>query len=166
MIWAWIAVGVFVIFAATALTGAPYVPTRRKDLSRAFTELYKLEPLDTLIDIGSGDGLVLREAARRGANAVGYEINPFLFVFSRLMSRDGPGVRVHLANFWRASFPDGTTVVYTFGDGRDIERMAEKVQREATRLGKRLAFISYAFEVKSMKKHKTVGAHHLYFMEP
>lgn len=142
------------------------MPTRRKDLRRAFTELYKLGPLDTVVDIGSGDGLVLREAARRGARAVGYEINPFLFVLSKLLSRDGPGVRVYLANFWQASFPEGTTAVYTFGDGRDIEKMAEKVQKEATRLGRRLAFISYAFEVKSMKKQKTVGAHHLYYIEP
>ena len=74
-----IAVAVLVgLFLLTALRGAPYVPSRSRDLERAFDELYKLAADDLLVDIGSGDGRVLMMAVKRGARAVGFEINPVL----------------------------------------------------------------------------------------
>jgi len=46
-------------------------------------KLADLKPNDLVIDLGSGDGLFVIEAARRGAKAVGYEINPILVWWSR-----------------------------------------------------------------------------------
>lgn len=45
---------------------------------------------ETLVDLGSGDGQVVIEAARRGIKAVGYELNPVykilsIFLTSRLV---------------------------------------------------------------------------------
>lgn len=158
--------GLLLLVGFVAFTGAPYVPSRRADVALAFDELYALGPKDTLVDIGSGDGIVLRQASKRGARAVGYEIHPLLVVLSRYISRRDANVQVFLANFWQATFPDTTTVVYTFGDGRDIAKMYRKVQTEASRLHKELAFVSYAFEVPQVQSVKTVGAHHLYMVKP
>lgn len=72
-----------------ALLAHPMSPWKRSDLKRAFTELYPLSSRDTLVDIGSGDGVVLREAARYGARVAGYEIHPFLVVVSWLLSSRG-----------------------------------------------------------------------------
>lgn len=69
---------ILLLFLATALTGAPYVPTQRKELDEAFDVLRPLRAKDTVLDIGSGDGVVLAAAAHRGARAIGYEINPWL----------------------------------------------------------------------------------------
>lgn len=149
-----------------AFTGAPYVPSKRKDIERALTELYPLGAADTLVDIGSGDGVVLRAASRHGARAVGYEIHPVLVLVSRVLSRGDAKVTVRLANFWRTELPAETTVVYTFGDARDIQKMYVKVQQEASRLSQPLAFISYAFDVPGIMPVKTVGAHHLYEIKP
>lgn len=160
-----VAVGVVAV-GFVAFTGAPYVPSKRRDIERAFDELYPLANSDVLVDIGSGDGVVLRAASRRGALAVGYEIHPVLVVISRLLSRGDRNVRVKLANFWRTQLPDDTTVVYTFGDARDIAKMYDKVQREATRLARPLAFVSYAFEIPGVPPTKTLGAHHLYRIKP
>ena len=157
---------VIVTFGFMAFTGAPYVPSKPKDLRRAFKELYPLGASDHLVDIGSGDGIVLRIASSCGARATGYEINPIINLIARVWSRHDSRVQAKFANFWTANFPDDTTVVYTFGDARDIGRMTQKVEDEASRLGHTLWFISYAFELPGYTAHKTVGAHHLYEIKP
>ena len=164
--WLWVVSAIVIAVGFVAFTGAPYVPSKRSDLRRAFTELYPLGSDDMLVDIGSGDGVVLREASRHGARAIGYEIHPALVLVSKFLSRRDPRIQTKLANFWHAELPAGTTVVYTFGEDRDIARMYDKVQSEATRLGRHLAFVSYAFEIKGRPPTRSVGAHHLYDIEP
>lgn len=163
-----ITIGVIVLlFGVVVFRGAPYVPTRKRDLQAAFSTLYPLGVADLLVDIGSGDGVVLREAARRGARAVGYELNPLLVVLSRWLSRSSPAqVTIHLADFWFASLPPETTIVYTFGESRDIVKMYRKVQGEATRLSKSLYFMSYGFVVPGQIVLRTEGPCHLYLVEP
>lgn len=161
MIW-WIIVGVVVLGGFVAFTGAPYVPSLRRDIERALGELYPVGASDTLVDIGSGDGVVLRAASRRGARAIGYEIHPLLVLISKWLSRSDARVSIRWKNFWRSTLPDETTIVYTFGDGRDIARMYAYVEREATRLGRAIYFVSYAFTVPSKTPVRQVGAHYLY----
>jgi hypothetical protein len=104
--------------------------------------------------------------AQRGARAIGYEINPFLVVLTRIISWQDTKISVRLANFWRVQLPPETTLIYTFGESRDIEKMARWVEKQATRLGKKLYFVSYAFELKNRSPEKSVDANHLYLIEP
>ena len=64
MIALWVVGGVLVLFALTAFTGAPYVPSHRRDIQRVFREGVKLTKDDVVLDIGAGDGIVLIEAAK------------------------------------------------------------------------------------------------------
>lgn len=162
MIVFWVVCILVVLFGFVVFRGAPYVPSKPRDLKRAFDELYPLTSSDTLVDIGSGDGVVLRQAAKRGAHAVGYELNPLLVFVSWLLARGDKKIEAHVADFWRVKFPPDTTVVYTFGDTRDISKMATLVQHEATRLQKPLYFISYGFSVPGETAVKASGAHFLY----
>ena len=164
--WLWIVLAAIISVGFVAFTGAPYVPSKRADVRRAFTELYRLGAHDVLLDIGSGDGIVLREASRLGVRAVGYEIHPLLVMIAKALSLGDPNVTVRFANFWRLPFPDDTTVVYTFGESRDIERMYGRIQGEASRLGRDIAFVSYAFQLPQVPPTATVGAHHLYTIKP
>jgi hypothetical protein len=164
--WLTIILIVVVGIGFVALTGAPYVPSKAKDVERAFTELYPLTANDVLVDIGSGDGKVLRIASKHGARAIGYEIHPVLVAIAKFLSRHDKKVEVTLANFWTAKLPTDTTVVYTFGDSRDIMKMYDKVQSTATANGATIAFISYGFELAVLPPQKTVGAHHLYMVTP
>jgi len=157
---------VVTMFGFVAFTGAPYVPSRRRDLQRAFNELYQLKEADSLVDIGSGDGVVLREASRRGARAIGYELHPLLVLLSRWLSRGDKKVSVRLANFWRTPLPDDTTVVYLFGDGRDIAKMVQYLQCQTNRIGHDIWLISYGFEAADLELKRTVGAHNLYLLRP
>lgn len=69
--------GVIIIFGFVILFGAPYLPTLKPQIKIAL-DMLDLQPGQTLIEIGSGDGRVLKAAAERGWNAVGYELNPVL----------------------------------------------------------------------------------------
>jgi hypothetical protein len=166
MFWFWLLAAVIVIFGFVVFRGAPYVPSRKKELTVAFDELYPLSENDVLIDIGSGDGIVLREAAKRQARAIGYELNPVLVAISRFLSRHQPLIQTYLADFWFVSLPPETTVVYVFGESRDITKMAKKVADEVQRLKKPLAFISYGFAVPSLTPVNKIGAYYLYQLSP
>ncbi len=155
--------GVVVVFLATALIGAPYVPTHRREIRWAVETLHPLTPDDTVLDIGSGDGVVLDEVCRAGARAIGYEINPLLVWVSRWrVRRYGERARVVTANFWTRPFPGETTVVYTFGESRDIAKMYAKVAHEAARLGRDLVLISYGFAVPGVDFAAHERAHYVY----
>lgn len=162
----WLVFGLVLIFGGTAFLGAPYVPSRRRDVRRAFDKLYRLKADDLLVDIGSGDGVVLRQAANAQAKAVGYEINPVLVIISRWLSRKHRNVRVCLANFWHSQLPDETTVVYLFGDGRDIKRMDNWLQKQTDMLARPLMVISYGFSLPDRQVLRKEGAHYLYQINP
>jgi hypothetical protein len=153
MLW-YIFAAIVLIAGFMVFTGAPYVPSKPTEVKQAFTTLYRLTDKDVLVDIGSGDGLVLRAARRRGARAIGYEIHPILVL------------EVRWTNFWKRPLPDDVTIVYTFGDNRDIARMYDRVVSEATRLGRSIWLISYGFKVPKQTPVRQEGAHMLYRCEP
>jgi SAM-dependent methyltransferase len=64
----------------------PFVTTPH-DVVAAMLDLAEVSEGDTLYDLGSGDGRVLLAAARRGARAVGIEIDPELARQSREAAR-------------------------------------------------------------------------------
>lgn len=166
--WLWLIFGVIVLmFMLTALTGAPYVPTHRQQARAAFTALRPLKKRDVVLDIGSGDGVVLQEAIKAGAGmAIGYEINPFLVGLSWLRLRRMPGAQVKWRDFWRSSLPSNITVMYTFGEARDIMRMYQLAQRYATQQQRSVDFISYGFRVPGIAHQRAHGAHYLYRVAP
>jgi SAM-dependent methyltransferase len=163
----WIVVVVVVIFLGFAVFfGAPYVPSRRKYIKRAFTELYGVGPKDVVVDIGSGDGVVLRVAAEQGAQAVGYEIHPLLVLISKLLSAGNSRVKVRLANFWRAELPADTTLVYAFSVSRDNKKLKRKLQQECDRLGRPLTLMCYASPLPDVQPEKIFEAYYLYRFRP
>lgn len=166
MILFWIFIGLVLLFGLTVFFGAPYVPTRRQDVRHAFENLYPLSEKDVLLDIGSGDGVVLRVAANFGAKAIGYEINPLLVLISCWLSRKQPRVSTKLANFWQTKFPAKVTVIYIFGDSRDIKRMTKRVQTEVDRLNRPLHLISYGFKLPGKSELASTKSHHLYMFTP
>lgn len=166
MLWLWILVGFLLIFMLVVFRGAPYVPSRKSDIKQAFKDIYELGENDLLVDIGSGDGVVLRIASGLGAKALGYELNPVLVLVSKLLSINDSRVHVRWRDFWFTEFPEETTIVYTFGESHHIKKMAKKVKSEASRLGKRIYFLSYGFEVPGEKCRKKSGPYFLYEFGP
>jgi len=162
----WLVVVFFTLtFGIVVFRGAPYVPSRRRYIKQAFTELYDLSDSDILVDVGSGDGVVLREAAKLGAKAIGYEINPVLVLISKLLSQHNDLVKTQMADFWLSQLPDDTTVVYVFAVSRDIEKIAIWLQRETNRLGRKISVITYGSGFGKLMSTKNVGAYKLYYFQ-
>jgi hypothetical protein len=155
-----------ILFGFVVFRGAPYVPSQKKWIRRAFKDLYLLSSKDTLVDVGSGDGVVLRLAAEKGATAIGYELNPLLVLISRMFSRRYPKIRVQLADFWLTPLPKETTIVYVFSVSRDIKKIENKMQNESNRLDKSIKVMTYGSWFKDKKVDKTLDAYHLYTFYP
>lgn len=165
----WWMIGAAVVVASlgyAAFVGAPYVPSQRRYVAKAFKALRPLSKKDTLVDIGSGDGRVLRYASQQGARAVGYEIHPLLVWIARLLSRRDANVTVHLANAWRATFPDTVTIVYAFAVSRDEKKLERLVQREANRLERPIQLLCYSSPLTGKKPTAHDGAFFLYTFTP
>jgi hypothetical protein len=155
-----------VLLGFTAFTGAPYLPSLRRDLEGVFTKLYPLTSKDVVVDLGSGDGVVLRMARKYGAAAVGYEIGPVYYFVSKLLARGDTKQSIHLQSYWRATFPKNTTVVFAFSDSRDIKKVYALVGRQAAKIGRPLMFITHGFEVAGQKAADSHGAYYLYRVDP
>lgn len=167
MTWLLVGLGVVaVLFLLTVFFGAPYVPSQKRDLAIGFDDLYAIGSGDHLVDIGSGDGVVLREAGRRGARATGYEINPLLVLLSRLLSRRYRSVTVRLANYLKVNLPDDVTIVYLFGEDYHIKKINRWLDSQAELLGRPLYVMSYGFALPDRQPMRELRAHRLYLVEP
>lgn len=166
MIWGWIVGVAILLFGLIVFRGAPYVPSQKRYVRQAFDELYPLGIKDVLVDVGSGDGIVLRLAAERGAQAIGYELNPLLVIISRWLSRYDDRISVRLVDFWLMPLPETTTVVYAFTATPYIKKMINKMQNEANRLQRPLRYISYGNVLTGLEADATLGAYYLYTFYP
>ena len=166
MLWVYIVGSIVALIGMSAFFGAPYVPSHRKDVRRLFEEFAPIGKGDVVLDIGSGDGLVLREASRRGAKAIGYEIHPLFVAISKALSWNDHNVTVRWANAWTAAFPENVTLLYIFSVGRDSARLVKKVQHEANILDRPLTLICYGNALHGREVTKQFGAYYLYVFEP
>ncbi len=166
MLWLYIAGAVVVFIGMSAFFGAPYIPSHRKDVKRLFNELASIGESDTVLDIGSGDGLVLREASRRGARAIGYEIHPLFVGISKLLSLGDNRVSIQWVNAWTEPFPESVTLIYIFSVGRDGRRLISKMQKEATALDRPLTLACYGNALPGVTPARSFEAYHLYVFEP
>jgi hypothetical protein len=135
------------LFATTAYSvffGAPYVPTDRARVD-AMMSLTGLKPGEKLYDLGSGDGRIVIAAAKAGAHAEGWEISPYLWLYSTWQIRRqglGDRAKIHLGSYWEEHFRDAD-VVTLFLITQQMGRMQRKLQDEL-RPGGRV--ISFAFK--------------------
>jgi trans-aconitate methyltransferase len=97
--------------------GALYVSTSRIRIS-AFMDAVQMQPGQLLVDIGCGDGRVLRKACNRyGVRATGYELNLLAYLKARLLCLGLKEVTVEWRNFWTVDLSDADVVFcYLFPD--------------------------------------------------
>jgi SAM-dependent methyltransferase len=134
-------------FGWVLIYGAPYLPTLKKQVEAAI-ELAALNKGDTIIELGCGDGRVLIEAAKRGYQSIGYELNPLLFLLAWIRTRKyNTMVRVIYGNFWKKDWPDADAI-YVFLLPRLMSKLDKKIASENAAKGK---VISFAFKFPDRK---------------
>lgn len=129
-----------------ALYGLPPVPTKPERIRRAL-ELARLQPDETLYDLGAGDGRVLFMAARDfGAKAVGVEIGPVqcAWIWLRVVAGGlGGRIQVKWDNYYKADLREAD-VVFIYATSKEVLKLAPHLEQQMKR-GARLVSISADF---------------------
>ena len=154
------------IFLLTGVIGAPYVPSDKKEIRKAFDELYPLNSNDLLVDMGCGDGIVVKIATEYGARAIGVELNPFMAWFCKIRLHKNKLAKIKSADMYRYKLPKDTTVVYMYMLPIGLDATFKHLKKEATRLNKTLYLISNAFDVSGAKPFKHEMPFYLYKIHP
>ena len=156
----WLVLCVIILpFGIVLLFGAPYLPTRRLKAKQAL-DLLNLRRGEILVDLGSGDGAVLIEGAKRGLICYGYELNPFVWLVSWVRTiRYRKNITVKLGNFWNKKLPLNTKAVFVFLLDPYMQKLDKKLQSELKPGG---LVISYTFKIPQKKPIKEVDALYLY----
>lgn len=154
--------GIIIIFGFVILFGAPYLPTLKPQIKIAL-DLLDLQAGQTLIEVGSGDGRVLRAAAERGWNAVGYELNPVLVLYSRWHTRRyKKQVHVIWGNALHKEWPQAEGI-YIFGINRIMPALYKKIVQS---INCPVKVASFGFQIAGSKPVTTKQGIYLYSFEP
>lgn len=134
--------------------GAPLVFSK-KQTAQTMVDLLQLKPGNRVYDLGSGDGRLLILAAKKGAKAVGIEINPYAVLLSWLriqLSGFKNQVQVKWGSYWKTDISDADAVV-VYGVPWIMGRLAKKLQQE---LKPGTKIVSNSFQISELKLVKQV----------
>ncbi|MFA6271670.1 MAG: class I SAM-dependent methyltransferase [Patescibacteria group bacterium] len=152
-------IGIIVFFALGTMAfagyrGAPWVPTKKKDLDRLIN-LAEIKDGESVYELGSGDGRILFEIAKRfKVSAIGVEISFLPYVYSKIKSQVMNTKIVHkmkgrvlikYRNLFQQSL-NSADLVICFLMPKSITELEAKFSSE---LKKGAKVISYVFPLKS-----------------
>lgn len=135
----------FYVVVVGHLKGAPFVRSSRQKIE-IMVELAGIKPGEIVVDLGSGDGSILLEAAKQGARGIGIEINPFLVWYSKWRvkrARLTERIKIIRGSFWNYPLHEADAV-FLYLWPNTIEKLKEKFYREL-KPGARL--ISHGFPI-------------------
>jgi len=149
---------VIIIFGIAAFIGAPYLPTLKIQTKSAI-DLLGLSKGQTLLDLGCGDGRVLKFAARSGINSIGYEINPILVIIAKINTiKYRSHVKIYWSNYWTKPLPkaDG---IFIFLIDKYMQKLSIKL---ADYEHKPIKIVSFAFQIPDKKANTHRDGLYLY----
>jgi len=145
--WLWLLILISGLFALGAILGAPYVPILKKS-GDDLLDMIDLPVGATIIDLGSGDGTFALQAARRGYQVIGYEINPILVLVARLRTfKYRKQITIQLRDFWRITLPE-SDAIYVFLIDRYMQKLGDKLSAE---IQKPTLVVSHVFKIPGLK---------------
>jgi hypothetical protein len=115
--------------ALPATQGALYVSTTRPRIA-AFIEAVPMKPGQVLVDLGCGDGRVLRYAWKRyKIEAIGFEVNLLAYLKGRVLSIGLKHIEIRLKNFWSQNLAQADVVFcYLYPDV--MQKLSAKLKAE------------------------------------
>lgn len=156
----YILVFIFIVYTLYAfIKGAPFVPSARGTVKKML-RIADLNPYDTLLDLGSGDGRILRKAAPLVKQAIGIEINPLLYWWSKMFLAKHKNVKVIRENLWKTHLGEVDVLTLFFIAGK-MQHLQKKIQLEM-KPGTRV--VSYGFKFPDWQYVKNDGKVYLYIV--
>ena len=138
--------------AYAAYVGAPPLLTPKKAV-RKMLELAQITPDNLVYDLGSGDGrLVIMADQEFKAQAVGFELSPFLYFISQTKRflAGAKKTKILFRDFYRQDLSQAN-IICCFLTPKTMPRLQKKLKSNA-KPGTKL--VSYAFEAKRWKPEK------------
>lgn len=167
MLWFQIFVLAFVALliptAYAGFIGAPYAPTRLSVVRKAFQKI-GLGKDDVLVDLGAGDGSIVIEAGKLGAQAIGWELSPIMWAVAKVRiyflpltkgeySRNAR-VGVRYGNFFKQDH-SAATVIFLFLMPKNMPHVKDWLSKQSFPRGRYL--LSYAFQLPDTAPAFTVS---------
>lgn len=141
----------FAIFTIISdIFGAPYVPTSGKIIDEILKEA-KLKKGQIFIELGSGDGRVLRRAVKNfQVKGVGVDLNPLLIIYSKLITRfmNLDNIEFKVGDIYKEDLIKAN-VIFLFLLPRSVKKLREKILRECR---KNTLIISHGFKIEGWDK--------------
>jgi hypothetical protein len=118
-----------IALALPATQGALYVSTTRARIA-AFFAAVPMKPGQVLVDLGCGDGRVLRYARRHcQIRAIGFELNLLAYIKAQVLSIGLKDIEIRLKNFWSQNLTEADVVFcYLYPDV--MQKLAAKLRAE------------------------------------
>lgn len=129
---------VFYITIVGHIKGVPFAKSSQAAV-KTILDLAAVKKNDLIVDFGSSDGTILIEGAKRGARAVGIEINPFLVWYCRLRVKVaglGDRVDIRFGDFRKFPLKDAD-IVFLYLLPKTVRNLTEKFKNEL-KVGARL----------------------------
>lgn len=130
--------------AYAGLIGAPYAPTRRLVVKKAFDEL-GIGSDDVLVDLGAGDGKIVFESSNRGARSYGYELSPIMWGIAWVRSLFHKDASIVFGNFYNRKIEDAT-IVFAFLMPDNMPRVKKWLARQSVPRGRYLLAYMFPFQ--------------------
>lgn len=132
-----------------SVIGAPFVPTKT-NIVEEILKRAKLKKGVRFLDLGSGDGRVLRFAVREyGVEGTGVELHPLLLLYAKIKDQNAKLKPYFIRkNFFDVSFKN-YDVIFMFLIPKTVERLKEKFKKEF----KGKLIISHGFAFKGWEKY-------------
>ncbi|MBI2598779.1 50S ribosomal protein L11 methyltransferase [Candidatus Curtissbacteria bacterium] len=144
----------FFFFLFDIFLELPYVATKRHKIE-TIIKFAQIKPGQTVVDLGSGDGRLLIASAAKGANAIGYEINPFLIGITLVHAKIkglADHLKVYKSNLWKSDLAVAD-VVFVYGRKKTMQKFQDFVWQNAKK-GTRVIVNTNPFPTKKPIKEK------------
>jgi tRNA G10 N-methylase Trm11 len=145
----------------TTLEGGPIFWPTPMDKVKKMLKMAKAGQGSTVVDLGSGDGRILIEAAKLGAKAIGYELDPLLVWQSRKkIKKAGLShlAKVHLKSFWQANLNEAT-IISLYLLPQHMKKMEKLLKKK---LNHSVLVVSYDYPFLRKKHLEKSGKVYLY----
>jgi len=142
------------------LFGAPFEASRKKRV-KEIIEISKVKKGDKIIELGSGDGRIVIEFAKKGAIVEGFEINPILvYISKRKIKKENlqNNAKIYWKSFWKADF-NKYNIIVLFQFPTIMKRLENKIKQQSK---KDVKIISNTWKFPSLKLIKSIGKIYLY----
>lgn len=136
--------------------GAPWVATYKKALKPIF-KMADLKQGQLIYDLGSGTGHILIKAAKDyQAKAVGFELSPPLYLFSKIniFLNRAKNTHIYFKNFYKQDISQAD-IIFCFLSARAMCKLKNKFNQE---LKPGTKIISYIFEIPGWKARQIFTA--------